>query len=119
MAGFVGYEEGEVIFRLFLRAEQVRVTVPGRGQHGGQRDPELDRRDGANNTLAGTISIVRTGFNPQSDFSSILAQSAEPVRTPAARTGILSGMHFDVQIETAPDIRSRARWRRTSRWRRT
>ena len=54
--------------------------------------------------LAGTVTILRTGFNPRSDFSSILASSAEPVRTPAAKTGLLANMHFDVQIETAPDI---------------
>jgi translocation and assembly module TamB len=40
----------------------------------------------------------------QSDFSSLLAKSAEPVRTPAARTGVLGGLNFDVHIETSPDI---------------
>jgi translocation and assembly module TamB len=55
-------------------------------------------------TVTGAITILRTGFNPQSDFSSIIAKSAEPVRTPPARAGLLGGMNFDVQIETAPDI---------------
>ena len=54
--------------------------------------------------LSGTVTILRTGINLQSDFSSILAKSAEPVRTPSARKGLLGGMSFDVQIETAPDI---------------
>jgi translocation and assembly module TamB len=54
--------------------------------------------------LSGSITILRTAFNPQSDFSSLLAKSAEPVRTPAARTGILGGMNFDVHIATSPDI---------------
>ncbi|MEI9976960.1 MAG: translocation/assembly module TamB domain-containing protein [Ignavibacteriota bacterium] len=54
--------------------------------------------------LDGTITIVRTGFNPQSDFSSLLGKSAAPVETPAARTGLLGGLNFDVQVNTAPDV---------------
>ena len=54
--------------------------------------------------LSGTITVLRTGFNPQSDFSSLIARSSEPVKTPAGRTGILGGMNFDVQITTSPDI---------------
>jgi translocation and assembly module TamB len=54
--------------------------------------------------LSGTVTILRAGFNPQSDFSSLLAQSAQPVRTPSASTGLLGGLNFDVQIETAPDV---------------
>jgi translocation and assembly module TamB len=55
-------------------------------------------------TLSGHITVLRTGFNPRSDFSSILAKSAEPVRTPSAQTGLLANMHFDVEIDSAPDI---------------
>jgi translocation and assembly module TamB len=54
--------------------------------------------------VEGSVTIVRTGFNPQSDFSSLLAASAEPVETPAARTGLVGGMNFDIQINTAPNI---------------
>ena len=54
--------------------------------------------------LSGTVTVLRTGINLQSDFSSILARSAEPVQTPSARPGLLGGMSFDVQIQTAPDI---------------
>jgi translocation and assembly module TamB len=58
----------------------------------------------ASSTLSGHITVLRTGFNPRSDFSSILAKSAEPVRTPSAETGLVANMHFDVEIDTAPDI---------------
>jgi translocation and assembly module TamB len=54
--------------------------------------------------LDGTITIVRTGFNPQSDFSSLVGKSAEPVQTPAAQTGFLGGLNFDIQINTSPDV---------------
>ena len=34
----------------------------------------------------------------------MLGKSAEPVETPAARTGFLGGLNFDIQINTAPDV---------------
>jgi len=55
-------------------------------------------------TLSGLIVVTRTGFNPRTDLSSILGKAAGPVHTPSARVGPLSGMHFDVRIETAPNI---------------
>jgi translocation and assembly module TamB len=54
--------------------------------------------------LDGTVTILRTGVNLQSDFSSVIAKSAEPVRTAAAQTGILGGLNYDIQINTDPDI---------------
>jgi translocation and assembly module TamB len=54
--------------------------------------------------LSGTLTVLRTGFNPRTDFSSILGKASEPVRTPSARVGPLGGMQFDIRIETAPDI---------------
>jgi translocation and assembly module TamB len=53
--------------------------------------------------LSGTISVLRSNVNLQSDFSSLLAKSSEPVRTPSTTTGFLGGMNFDVQIQTTAD----------------
>jgi len=50
------------------------------------------------------VRVLRTSFNPRTDFASILAQSSQPVRTPAATTGLLAGTQFDVQVESAPDL---------------
>jgi translocation and assembly module TamB len=58
----------------------------------------------ARSMLSGSVTVRRMGFNPQSDLSSALSGSAEPVRTPSASTGLLGGMNFDIQIDTAPDI---------------
>jgi len=55
-------------------------------------------------TLSGLITVLRTGFAPRTDFSSILGKASEPVRTPSSRIGPLSGMQFDVRVQTAPDI---------------
>ena len=102
LSGFAAYGGNPAVFQLYAKAHEVRVRYP-EGVSTVATDLNLtgtaDR-----SMLAGTITILRTGFNPQSDFSSLIASSAQPVQTPAARTGLLAGMNFDVQIATSPDI---------------
>ncbi len=57
------------------------------------------------NLVSGKITILRTGFNPRTDIASILATSAQPVRTYARPAGLLGGMNLDIQIETSPNVR--------------
>jgi len=103
LKGFIGYGGDETLVRLMVTAKEVRVRYPQGVSTVTNANLNLTGTT-TRSTLAGTITIVRTGFNPHSDIGSILARSAEPVRTPSPRTGWLSGLHFDVQIETAPDI---------------
>ncbi len=103
LTGFAGFGAGPVIFRLHARAQQVRVRYPEGVST--VADADLDFTGSSDrSTLSGSVTIVRTAFNPESDFSSLLAKSAEPVQTASARTGLLGGLNFDVQINTAPDI---------------
>jgi translocation and assembly module TamB len=103
LSGFANYEGGELVFRLRARASEVRVRYPEGVSTVANATLNLTGTSGRS-MLAGSVTILRTGFNPQSDFSSVLAKSAEPVRTPSAKTGMLGGMNFDIQIDTAPDI---------------
>lgn len=103
LTGFLGFATDDLVFQVQAAARQVRVRYP----EGVSTVADANLRlagSSQRSTLGGTITILRTGFNPQSDFSSLISRSAEPVRTPPARTGLLGGIHFDVQIETAPDI---------------
>ena len=102
LSGFAAYSGGGALFRVHARAEQVRVRYPEGVSTVANARLDLTGTS-ARSELSGTITILRTGFNLQSDFSSLIAKSAEPVRTPAARSGLLGGLNFDVQIETAPD----------------
>jgi translocation and assembly module TamB len=103
LSGFIAYGGGPMVYRLHANVQQVRVRYPEGvstvADAGLSLTGTTDR-----SMLSGTITIRRTSFNPQSDFSSLVAQSAEPVRTPSARQGFLGGLNFDVQISTAPDI---------------
>jgi translocation and assembly module TamB len=102
ISGFASYSGGPVIFRLHARAEQVRVRYPEGVST--IADASLNLTGTSDRSMiAGTITVRRAGFNPESDIGSLLANSAEPVRTPSARTGFLGGLNFDVQINTAAD----------------
>ncbi|HUI55431.1 MAG TPA: translocation/assembly module TamB domain-containing protein [Bryobacteraceae bacterium] len=103
LTGFAGYGEGPAIFRLHVRAEGVRVRYPEGVST--VANANLNLTGGLDRSMvSGTVTILRSAFNPESDFSSLLAKSAEPVQTPSARTGLVGGMNFDIQINTSPDI---------------
>ncbi|HXS93756.1 MAG TPA: translocation/assembly module TamB domain-containing protein [Candidatus Limnocylindrales bacterium] len=103
LSGFAGFGNGPIIFRLHARLDQVRVRYPEGVST--VADANLNLTGTTDRSmLSGTISVIRMGFNPQADLSSIVAQSAQPVHTPSVRAGFLGGLNFDVQIQTAPDI---------------
>ncbi|HEV2444703.1 MAG TPA: translocation/assembly module TamB domain-containing protein, partial [Candidatus Sulfopaludibacter sp.] len=103
LSGFAGYEGGQTIFRIHARVSEVRVRYPEGVST--VADATLNLTGSLERSmLAGTVTIRRTGFNPQTDFSSLIAQSAQPVQTPSARAGFLGGLGFDIQVNTAPDL---------------
>ena len=103
LSGFFAYGGSTQTFRVHADAKQVRVRYPEGVSTVANASLTLqgsvDR-----SSLSGTITVLRTGFNPQSDFSSILASGAAPLETPSVKPGLLSGMKFDVAIETDPEI---------------
>jgi translocation and assembly module TamB len=101
--GFAGYGGDALVFRLQATAHELRVRYPEDFSTVANASLSLTGTSDSS-TLSGHITVLRTGFNPRSDFSSILAKSAEPVRTPSAQTGLLANMRFDVEIDSAPDI---------------
>ncbi len=103
ISGFVSYGGGATLFGLHANAEQVRVRYPEGVSTVSDTNLTLSGTTDRS-LLSGTVTVRRTGVNLQSDFSSLLSRSAEPIRTPSSRTGLLGGMDLDVQIQTAPDI---------------
>jgi translocation and assembly module TamB len=102
ITGFMGYGAGQNV-GLHAEARQVRVRYPEGVSTVANANLNLTGTSDRS-LLSGTITVLRTGFNPQSDFSSLLARSAEPVRTPSARTGLLGGLNFDIQVQTDPNV---------------
>jgi len=103
LSGFTGYNQDRLLFGLHANARQVRVRYPEGVST--VADANLDLTGSPDRSLlTGTVTIRRATINVQSDFGSLLAKSAEPVRIPATRTGLLTGLNYDIQIETAPDV---------------
>lgn len=103
VTGFAAYSGSDVAFHFEMIARQVRVRYPEGVST--VASAQLTWTGSTQRSLvSGTARILRSGFNPRTDFASILAKSAEPVRTPAARAGFLGGMNFDIQIDTSPGI---------------
>ncbi len=103
LTGFAGYDGSRLVFQLQAQAREVRIRYPEGVSTVADAALRLTGTSDRS-TLGGTITIRRSGFNPQSDFSSVIARSAEPLEIPSARQGVLAGVNFDVQIDTAPDI---------------
>ena len=103
ITGFAGVAGGQTVFQLHANATEVRVRYPAGVST--VVDASLNLTGSAQRSmLAGTVTVLRTGFNPQADFSSVLASSSAPVETPEAPTGPLGGLNFDIAVRTSPDV---------------
>jgi translocation and assembly module TamB len=102
LAGFIGYGNSTLRYGLRANAERVRVRQAGASiiasaavNLNGTSDHSL---------VSGTVTINKIGFNPTSDFGSILSRSSPPTETPEPTSGPLAGMKLDIRIRTASDV---------------
>jgi translocation and assembly module TamB len=103
VTGFVSYRGGETDLHLDLAANQVRLRYPEGVST--LANAKLNWTGTTQRSLvSGTVTILRSGFTPRTDFASILASSSQPARIPSSRTGLLGGIDFDIQIETSSDV---------------
>ncbi|MBV9742354.1 MAG: translocation/assembly module TamB domain-containing protein, partial [Acidobacteriia bacterium] len=102
LSGFGGFAAGRPVFGLEVETKGVRIRYP-EGISTVSNASLNFNGSGDRSMLTGTVSVLRSNLNLQSDLSSIMAKSAEPVRAPAANTGFFGGLNFDVQVQTAPD----------------
>jgi translocation and assembly module TamB len=103
LAGFVALAGTTLAFRVEATANEVRVRYPEGASTVADASLTLTGTNDRS-VLSGTVTILRTGFNPRTDLGSVLSTAGAPAKTPTAQTGILGGMQFDVQIDTSPDI---------------
>jgi len=103
VTGFASYAEGEAAFRIHANAREVRVRYPAGVSTVANASLNLTGTS-TRSMLSGSITILRTSFNLQSDFGSVLASSGGSAQLPSAPTGPLGGLNFDIQVQTSPDI---------------
>lgn len=106
LTGFVGFGGPALVYRLQAMATGVRVRYPEGASTTVNANLNLTGTS-EDSLLAGNVSLVRAGFNPRTDFASMLAETsgANSQTTPvAAGNDYLRGMQFDLRIESAPNL---------------
>jgi len=101
--GFAAYSAGRLTFRIDAKARSVRVRYPEGVSSISDADLNFAGTPQRSN-VSGTITVHRVAINPKSDAASILAASAQPLKTASAQNSLASNMNLDVQISTAPDV---------------
>jgi translocation and assembly module TamB len=101
LAGYVAYGGPEMQFRVDATVDRVRVTYPQTVTT--EASARLTLAGSASTSLvSGNVTILDVALNAQSDIGSILTQASTPPSTPAASSGLLGGVRFDVRIQTSP-----------------
>lgn len=100
---FVGFRGTALVYRLQATAEKVRY----RSQDGVSLT--LNAAVGLvgtseNSVLSGSVTVMRTVFNPRTDVGSLLASTAKPVSEPLTPNEYLRGVQFDVRLVSAPGL---------------
>jgi translocation and assembly module TamB len=106
LAGFVAYGGPQAQFRLQATADRVHVAYPE------NVTTEADARltltgNPARSVLSGNVTVLNVALASQTDIGSLLGLASKPPTAPAANTGLLGGMTFDVRIQTSPGVQFR------------
>ena len=101
LTGFVGFGTGEII--TVSRARRQCPVSRRRRQRDGNANVTLTGTS-THSLLAGTLTIVKAGFNPKADLGSLLLASSIPISTPTTPNQFLRGLQLDVHIETIPNL---------------
>ncbi|MEO8593900.1 MAG: translocation/assembly module TamB domain-containing protein [Candidatus Solibacter sp.] len=106
LSGFAAYGGPELQFRVLATASGIHVAYP----------PTVTTQASARLTLAGTsarslvsgtVVIQDVALHSHSDMGSLLNSAAAPPSPANVSSGLLSGMRFDIKIQTSPDIQFR------------
>jgi len=100
---FVGFRGEGLVYRIRVTAENVRY----RSQDGVSLTVNSALGlvgTSENSVLSGSVTVMRTVFNPRTDVGSLLASTAKPVSEPLTPNEYLRGMQYDVRIVSAPSL---------------
>lgn len=100
---FVGFRGAALVYGIQVTAETVRyrsqdgvsLTVNAALGLVGTSD---------NSVVSGSVTVMRTVFNPRTDVGSLLASTAKPVSEPLTPNEYLRGIQFDVRVVSAPSL---------------
>jgi translocation and assembly module TamB len=102
LSGFIDFSSAETFYRLQAEANQVRIRYPegvstvanGAVNLSGSSERSL---------LAGTVTVLRSGFTPRTDLGGLLAGAGKGESAPREANRFLANMQLDVRVRTAPE----------------
>lgn len=103
LGGFIGLGTKEAVYRLQAKASRVRVRYPEGVSTTVDADLNLTGTS-SRSLLAGTVTVIRSGFTPRTDLGSLLAQAGKPIPAPSTPNDFLQGLQFDIRVGTAPNV---------------
>lgn len=104
LGGFVSFgTPGTLIYGLDARAEKVRLRYAGGISVTADADLRLS---GSSSTslLSGTATVSRVVLSANTDVGNVFANFAAPRPAPANQKDFVSGLHFDVSIQSAANL---------------
>jgi translocation and assembly module TamB len=103
LGGFVSFGGGPLVYHLEAAADNVRVRYAGSISVTASSTLRLSGTS-SSSLLAGTLTVSRVVFNPNTDVGNLLAGLGAAAATPTNENDFLTGLHLDVVIESAPNM---------------
>ncbi len=103
LTGFVTFGAGPLVYRLEANAENIRLRYAGSISVTASSQLRLTGTS-ASGILSGTATVSRVVLNPSADVGNLLASVATPAAAPGDQKDFLTGLQFDVRIESAPNL---------------
>ncbi len=103
LAGFLNYGAGPIVYSLTGNAEEVRVRYAGGISVTASSQLQLTGTS-ERSILSGSTTVSRVILNPSTDVGNLLESVATPTSAPGTEKDFLTGLQFDVAIESAPNL---------------
>lgn len=103
LGGFVSFAGGPLVYRLEASADNVRVRYAGSISVTASSQLRLTGTS-ESSILSGTATVSRVVLNQNTDVGTLLASLAAPRESPSNEKDFLTGMQFDVRLESAPNL---------------
>ncbi len=102
LSGFIDFSGEDTFYRLQADANRVRIRYPEGVSTVADAAVSLSGTT-QRSLLAGTVTVLRSGFTPRTDFGSLLAESGRAASTPAEANQFLANMQLDVKVRTSAE----------------
>jgi translocation and assembly module TamB len=104
LSGFLSFAGGgPLVYHLEGSAENVRVRYAGSISVTVSSKLRLSGTS-TNSVVAGTLTVSRVIFNPNTDVGNLLAGLSAANAAPGGENDFLTGLHLDVGIESSPNL---------------